>query len=261
MEIRDFAERILFSDSIEEKLLPPDAHLTDNHPGPVLRLAEPTRPDNLLFAPPKAAPSMPKPAGFLQDRRKAVAHHIMANHELQALEVMAWALLAFPDAPPELRTGMIPIMLDEQRHTRMHAERTAKLGVEFGDLPVNCYIWKKAMAFENILQYLCGLALVFEGANLDLAPEFAEQFEQAGDKRSAALMRVIYRDEIGHVGFGVEWLRKLKPKDQSEWEAWTENLHWPLRPSKARSETFQREARKEAGMTDEFIDNIENYTD
>ena len=261
MEIRDFAERVLFSDSIEEKLLPPGAHLTDNHPGPVQRVIEPTRPDNLLFAPPKAAPSMPKPAGFLQERRKAVAHHIMANHELQALEVMAWALLAFPDAPPELRAGMIPIMLDEQRHTRMHAERAMKLGVEFGDLPVNCYIWKKAMSFENILQYLCGLALVFEGANLDLAPEFAEQFEQAGDKRSAALMRVIYRDEIGHVGFGVEWLRKLKPKDQSEWETWTENLHWPLRPSKARSETFQREARKEAGMTDEFIDNIENYID
>lgn len=261
MEIREFAERVLFSDNLSEKLILPDANLTDNNPGPVMRIAEPTRPDNLLFAPPKAAPSMPKPAGFLQDRRKAVAHHIMANHELQALEVMAWALLAFPDAPAELRAGMVPIMVDEQRHTRMHAERATKLGVEFGDLPVNCYIWKKAMSFETILQYLAGLTLVFEGANLDLAPQYAGEFEQAGDKHSAALMRVIYHDEIGHVGFGVEWLRKLKPADQSEWETWTENLHWPLRPSKARSEVFQREARKEAGMTDDFIDRIEAYVD
>ncbi|MBL4883597.1 MAG: ferritin-like domain-containing protein [Planctomycetaceae bacterium] len=261
MEIREFAMRVLLSDQLEQKLISPDENMTDLQPGPELRPIEPTRPANLQFAEPRTAPAMPKFVSFQQSERRAIAHHIMANHELQALEVMAWTLLAFPDAPAELRAGMVPIMADEQRHTRMHAERAAKLGLNFGDLPVNCYIWKKAMSFETVMQYMAGLPLVFEGANLDLSLEFAEAFEQAGDKRSAALMRVIYHDEIGHVKFGVEWLRKLKPADQSEWDAWLENLHWPLRPVKARGEVFQRQAREEAGMTDDFINKIEAYID
>jgi hypothetical protein len=32
---------------------------------------------------------MPHPETFADPKRRAVAHHIMANHELQALEVMA----------------------------------------------------------------------------------------------------------------------------------------------------------------------------
>ena len=261
MEIREFAQQVLLSDELDKELISPEKNLTDHTPGPELRVSEPTRPANLQFAAPRTAPAMPKFVSFHQSERRAIAHHIMANHELQALEVMAWTLLAFPDAPTELRIGMVEIMADEQRHTRMHVQRALKLGLNFGDLPVNCYIWKKAMEFSNVMEYLAGLPLVFEGANLDLSLEFANAFEQAGDKRSAALMRVIYNDEIGHVKFGVEWIRKLKPADQSEWDAWNENLHWPLRPIKARGEVFQRDARKAAGMTDDFINKIENYVD
>lgn len=82
------------------------------------------------------------------------------------------------------------------------------LGLEFGDLPVNCYIWKKAMEFANVLDYLAGLPLVFEGRNLDHSLEFATAFAEAGDERSATLMRTVHRDEIEHVRFGIEWLRR-----------------------------------------------------
>lgn len=260
MEIRAFAERVLLSDDLTEKLRPVELPLTDENPGESVFVAEPGRPANLQFAPRRAAPAMPKFGAFDKSEKRAVAHHIMANHELQALEVMAWTLLKFPQAPEEFRRGMVRVMADEQRHTRMHAERAAKLGVNFGDLPVNCYIWKKALEFENVLDYLAGLPLVFEGANLDHSLEFAEAFERAGDQRSAALMRVIHHDEIEHVRFGIEWLRKLKPAEQSDWEAWLNHLHWPLRPAKARGETFQKEARIQAGMSEEFIQQLDSMT-
>ena len=91
----------------------------------------------------------------------------MANHELQALEVMARVALQFPDAPTEFRLGLAKIMQDEQRHTRMHIERAVMLGLRFGDLPVNSYIWQKSSEFECVLDYLATLPLLFEGANLD----------------------------------------------------------------------------------------------
>ena len=256
MEIHEFAERVLLSPSLERKLEAIEGSVTDRVPGRAMRHPEPIRPANLQFAPRRTAPEMPSPGAFGDPTRRAVAHHIMANHELQALEVMAWTLLAFPDAHSEFRSGMVDVMADEQRHTRMHVERARMLGLEFGDLPVNCYIWKKAMSFTNVLDYVAGLPLVFEGRNLDHTLEFAEAFAAAGDERSASLMRVIHRDEIAHVAFGMEWLRRLKPADQSEWDAFAEHLHWPLRPVKARGEVFQREARRAAGFTAEFIERL-----
>lgn len=261
MEIREFAERILFSDQLDQKLLPIGSEFTDENPGTAVRVDTPARPPDLQFAPRRTAPVMPKPGAFADPRKRAMAHHIMANHELQALEVMAFVLCAFPDAPSEFRRGIIPIMGDEQRHARMHIERAAALGVSFGQFPVNCYIWKKALAYESVLDYIAGLPLTFEGRNLDHTCEFEDYFQQAGDERSAAVMRMIHKDEIQHVAFGVEWLRKLKPADQSDWDAYQAHLHWPMRPSKSKGDTFNRTARRAAGMSDEFIDQLEEIKD
>ncbi len=256
MEIRAFAERVLLSDNLSCKLQAVEGSVTDENPGPAARYAEPVRPANLHFAPRRTAPAMPAMGAFIDPARRAVAHHIMANHELQALEVMAWTLLAFTDAPQDFRRGMVTIMADEQRHTRMHIERADRLGLAFGELPVNCYIWKKAMSFASVLDYVAGLPLVFEGANLDHTLEFADAFAAVGDERSASLMRVIHRDEIGHVSFGIEWLRQMMPEGSDEWATFTSHLHWPLRAGKARGEVFQREARLAAGLSEDFIDRL-----
>ena len=261
MEIRAFAERVLLSDGLAVKLAVAGEPLTDDAPGPAVRHPLPGRPANLQFAPRRTAPAMPAAGAFRDPQRRAVAHHILANHELQALEVMAWTLLAFPEAPAEFRRGMVAVMADEQRHTRMHVERAARLGLRFGELPVNCYIWKKAMSFTSVLDYVAGLPLVFEGRNLDHTLEFAEAFSAAGDQRSASIMRVIHRDEIAHVAFGMTWLRKLKPPEQSEWDAFESHLQWPLRPGKARGDIFQREARLAAGLSTDFIDRLASTGD
>jgi len=261
MELHEFASRVLMSSNITTKTAAITESLSDNERPAALRPALPARPDNLKFASRKTAPSMPKSVSLQDPNRRAVAHHIMANHELQALEVMAMVLLAFPDAPAEFRSGMAAIMEDEQRHTRMHVQRAQELGLTFGDLPVNGYIWMKATAYESILEYICGLPLVFEGGNLDHTAEFEQYFVDAGDRRSAAIMRAIQRDEIRHVEFGMQWLRQLKPPEMDDFTAWEYHLKWPIRPSKARGKTFLTEPRQEAGMSDEFIAQLRKWTE
>lgn len=256
MQISDFARQLLTSPVLADKLRPPSLPLMDDRQGTAVRIERPARPENLQFAARRSAPAMPRGRALRDPHKRGIAHHIMANHELQAVEVMAWVLLAFPDAPGAFRQGLIPIIEDEQRHTRMHIERARLLGVEFGDFAVNSYIWQKAQQFASPLDYLAGLPLTFEARNLDHTLEFAGEFEAAGDSRSAALMRVIHRDEIGHVAFGIEWLRRLKPQHLSDWDAFESHLHWPLRPSKARGEQFHRASRVEAGLTAEFIDQL-----
>ncbi|MBI3865218.1 MAG: ferritin-like domain-containing protein [Planctomycetia bacterium] len=255
--LRTFADLILLSPSIDDKLVPPDEPLTDADPGPAERIALPARPPNLVFCGRKQSPPMPHPDTLGDPKKRAAAHHIMANHELQALEVMAFVLRAFPQAPAEFRAGLARIMADEQRHTRLHLTRLAELGMAFGDLPVNGYFWNKAQEFETLLDYVAGLPLTFEGRNLDHTLEFEEWFQAAGDEKSAGVMRAIHRDEIQHVAFGIHWLRILKPAGQSDWEAYAAALRWPLRPEKSRGKTFHRAPRLAAGLSPEFIDRLE----
>lgn len=260
MELREFADRILRSPVIEHKLTPPGDALTDWQPGPVERNRYPARPLDLVFCGRREAPKMPHPDSLGDPHRRATAHHIMANHELQALEVMAFVLRAFPQAPAEFRRGMVRIMVDEQRHTRLHLVRLQELGMAFGDLPVNGYFWNKAQEFQTLLEYLAGLPLTFESRNLDHTLELEDWFRAAGDEKSAAVMHAIHRDEIQHVAFGIHWLRRMKSPDQSDWEAYEASLKWPLRPEKSRGKSFHRDPRLAAGLSPAFVDRLERET-
>ena len=76
------------------------------------------------------------------------------------------------------------------------------------------------------------------------------------DTKGAAIMRAIHKDEIRHVEFGLHWLRELKDPALSDFEAWQTALHWPIRPRHAKGDQFQHTARREAGMDEDFIQQL-----
>ena len=75
---------------------------------------------------------------------------------------------------------------------------------------------------------------------------------------TAAVIDQVHKDEIEHVRFGLEWLRRLKPAGQSDWETFTAHLHWPMRPAKAVGHEFHRAPREAAGMDAEFVFQLEH---
>ena len=255
MELSALAARVLLSPDVGLKLRPVRGPLTDRAPGPALRVSEPARPAGLRFRYRKNGPALPR-GDALRDRgRRGVAHHILANHELQAAEVMASVLLAFPRAPAAFRLGLGEILRDEQRHTRMHLARAAACGTRFGDHTVNGHVWRSAGRFRDELEYLAVLPLVFEARNLDESAELAGLFEAAGDARGAGVLRQIHADEVGHVAFGLRWLRTFagEDADADEFDLWASRLADPNRPGRAVGRTFLEEPRRAAGMSEAFL--------
>ena len=104
--------------------------------------------------------------------------HFFANHELLATELMALVLLKFPDAPATFRKGVLQTLKDEQEHTRLYLARMKACGIEFGALPVSGYFWRCVAPMENPIDYVAGLCLTFEQANLDFAQRFERECEQ-----------------------------------------------------------------------------------
>ena len=253
MELRDFAQTVLTTEDLSVKLAPPREELTDEHPGPAFHAERPGRPPDLRFA----KVEVPSIEGMPDPAQRPRILHALANHELQAAELFAWALLAFPDAPPEFRQGLTRILLDEQRHTRMYIARLEDTGARFGGFPVNGYFWKKAASIRSPLDFICAMSLTFENANLDHTIDYAEAARRAGDAKTAAVIDQVHRDEIEHVRFGWTWLQIFKGEEESAWDAWQSHLTWPLRPARARGTRFHRQGREAAGLDPEFIRRLE----
>jgi len=259
MEIRDFARRIVESPSLAVKLTPPDQTLSDERPGPPLRLRWPVRPPGLEIA--REPVRMPAVQGLGDPEQRLRILHGLANHELQAAELFAWALLAFPDAAPDFRRGLLAILQDEQRHTRMYIARLEALGGRFGRFPVSGYFWSKVESLETPLDFICAMSLTFENANLDHTVESSAAARAGHDPKTAAVIDQVHRDEIEHVRFGWTWLQKLKRDGESAWDAYARSLSWPLRPVKARSRRFHPEGRHAAGLDEDFIRRLEATLD
>lgn len=259
MTITEYAERVLFAETLEEKLeILPLADLSDDGVGSVPGLTvEPGRPQNLRMRKKgdTGKVELPSRPQLVNDESRGILFHFFGNHELMAAELMALALLRFPDAPRAFRRGLLQTLREEQRHTLWYLRRMEACGVEFGSHPLSRFFWDSVASMETPLDYVTRLSLTFEQANLDYSRHFAEIMREAGDPQSGALMDQIYRDEISHVGYGLKWFRKWKREGQSDWEAYRDSLVFPLSPSRAkgnRSE-FNQEGRIEAGLGEDFV--------
>lgn len=260
METREFAERVLFSSALEEKLAPAP-ELTDYAPGPALSTpGAPGRPNELIMGRGGKMVSFPKEPHLIDEEQRGILLHFFCNHELLAAELMALVLLKFPEAPAEFRAGIARTLEEEQQHTRWYLKRMRECGVRFGDFRLNRFFWDGIAPMATPLDYVARLSLTFEQANLDYARHYSEVLREAGDPVSAAILGRIYRDEIGHVGYGLKWFRRWKSAGASEWEAYRQLLPFPLSPSRGKgSVTFNREGRLRAGLTEEYVRELELY--
>ena len=261
MELREFAEQVLFATTLEEKLRCPDA-ISDERPGPAISAPPvPGRPAGLEFKAQNAAKSeFPGLNALEQERERGRLLHFFANHELLATELMALVLLRFPDAPAAFRRGVFQTLKDEQEHTRLYIDRMRECGIEFGELPVSGYFWRAVSGMQNPMDYVAGLSLTFEQANLDFARQFAAGFARVGDAKSSALLEKIYRDEIAHVAYGLKWFRRWKNPDESDWDAFCRQLKFPLSPQRAKGLLLNTEGRRAAGFDAQFIAELDVFS-
>ncbi|HEY5922051.1 MAG TPA: DUF455 family protein [Kofleriaceae bacterium] len=258
MLARDYARSIVASDVLADKLVPPPADLVLEDEAEPLVLMQPGRPANLAIASARTA-RVPPLAGMRDPAQRARILHALANHELQAIELFAWALLAYPTAPIAFRRGLVAILADEQRHFTLYVERLAAVtrgATAFGDHPVTGHFWNKLDHLATPLDFVCAMGLTFENANLDFAGDYAKAARDCGDTQTAAVLDQVHADEIGHVHFGWIWLRRFAG-DVDPWQAYLAHVRYPLGPRRARGARFDREARRRAGFDEAFIDALE----
>ena len=256
MELRSFALWILEANSLEGKFFFPEK-LSDDHPGPALIINEPLRPKELCFQRHERSHKLPSFQEHKSKDKRAICLHRFAGHELLAVEMMAWAILAFPNAPKKYRMALAHQLHEEQFHTKLYITRLAEMNMKFGNEPLFRHFWNHIPYIQSIQNFISCMNLTFEQANLDFASLYSKSFEIAGDLDSAKLMQTILRDEIRHVRLGVNWLSKLKEKHQTLFESWKCNLPKTIKPEQSKGFVMHKSPRIKSGISEEWLNFLE----
>jgi uncharacterized ferritin-like protein (DUF455 family) len=250
-----WALRVLTGATLAEKLAPGPPPRRLEPDAPSRRELRPSRPAPLESV--ERAPRTPKPGALVRPDARARLLHLFFHHELQAAELFAWALLAFPSAEPRLRRGLAAIASEELRHARAYAARVEALGLALGEVGARDWFWERLSACETPLAFLALMGLGLEGGNLDHGALWARRLEAAGDPESAELVRSVARDEVRHVAFAARWFRRLT--GGLDFERWRALLPAPLTPGLMRGAELDLVARRAAGLDADFLAALESW--
>jgi uncharacterized ferritin-like protein (DUF455 family) len=156
---------------------------------------------------------MPKrPAGSVEGRIALI--HALAHIELNAID-LAWDMLcrfggAQSGMPDAFHRDWLAVAVEEAKHFRLLNKRLKSLGSAYGALPAHDGLWAAAMrTAHDVLARLAVVPLVLEARGLDVTPAMITRLRAAGDGRSARLLGLIAKEEIGHVRAGWIWFEAI----------------------------------------------------
>jgi len=253
--LRDFCLRVLVSGTLADKLTPPPAGVTDDARAPAWVPDAPARAPAIALR--AGAPRLPRLDALADPAARAACLARFAHHELQAVELFAWALLRWPEAPSGLRRGWLAALRDEQRHCALYRDRLRAHGSDLAAHPCSGYFWRQHRALgASPRAFLAGMGLTLEQANLDFSVLYRDAFRRAGDTESARACQRVHDDEVGHVRFARRWLLRLSPESADDVAAYDASVRFPLSAARAKGRRFDVEARRRAGLSPALVEHV-----
>jgi hypothetical protein len=144
--------------------------------------------------------------------RQRIHRHM--NNETGAIEIAAQCLVDFPEAPWDLRMQLARQCWDESRHVAALYQRLCELGGHKGEFPISNFEWAVTSSLDTLAARLALQNRTFEAGELDLLGQLPNEWRKIGDERTAEVLESILADEITHVRFANQWLKRMVQDDR-----------------------------------------------
>ncbi len=195
--------------------------------------------------------------GLGSEQGRVALLHALAHIEFNAINLALDAVYRFRHMPKQYMLDWARIAREEAYHFSLVSDRLNELGSYYGAMPAHNGLWDMAIRTDHdVMVRMALVPRVLEARGLDVAPKMIEKLRHLGDEPSAAILDIIYQDEIDHVRIGNHWFielcrqRDLHPQ-QTFISLVEEYTHGFLRGP------FNKPGRSLAGFTDEEISALE----
>ncbi len=177
--------------------------------------------------------------------------------ELQALEAAGRTLWDFPDEPWEFKMNMARQCWDEARHVQIIEKLIDHVGGKVGEFPESTFLFETSCHDDPVLR-VTGVNRCLEGLACDAFRSLVDEGKSVGDEVIAQAVDYVLADELTHVRFGSDWVKKFTEGDPErarrakEYQTETDRNF-----SFGGGRQIAREERIEAGFTEQEVDELE----
>lgn len=151
---------------------------------------------------------VPDTGAVTQEARQQRAHRDY-NQEVQTLEIAALCLADYPNAPWELRMELARQCWDEARHAELFLRRLKDLGGWKGMYPIANLDWSVVAMLDSLEARLAVQHRTFEAGSIDIEQIAVPMLREMGYDQAAEVTDAIEADEIQHVRFANEYLKRV----------------------------------------------------
>lgn len=221
--------------------------------------ARPLRPD---LIPPSQVPRR----RLGTEKGRGALLHAVAHIELNAIDLAADMIARFsfhPKIADQDRSDFISdwasVCDDEARHFILLVDRLAELDLSYGDHPAHNGLWEAALTTRDNFPARVAIApLVLEARGLDVTPGMIRRLENVGDRKSVAVLEIIYSEEIEHVAIGAKWFKYLANQQPESPESYFHGLVRAHFKGQVKS-PFNEKARTLAGLSRAYYEPLADF--
>ncbi len=148
--------------------------------------------------------------GLGSDHGRIRMMHAIAHIEFNAVNLALDAVQRFQDMPDAYYSDWLKVADEEARHFLLLRDWLRTHNSDYGAFAAHNGLWEMAEKTDHdVLERMALVPRVLEARGLDVTPGIIEKLQQAGEMDIAAILQVIYEEEIGHVRIGNHWFRHL----------------------------------------------------
>ena len=187
------------------------------------------------------------------EQGRIVLAHALAHIEFNAINLALDAVYRFRGMPRQYYADWIMVAAEEAYHFSLLNQYLVDRQHAYGDFPAHNGLWE--MAQKTAHDPLVRMALVprvLEARGLDVTPGLIDKLQHAGDTEFVAHLKIIHRDEIGHVAIGSHWFRYLCEQRGLDAPATFKQLIQDSMKGSLRG-PFDEVARIQAGFTEQEL--------
>jgi len=179
--------------------------------------------------------------------------HAIVHIEFNAIN-LAWdAAYRFRGLPVDFYGDWLQVAVEEALHFELLRGHLRSLGFDYGDFPAHNGLWELAVeTADDVLSRMALVPRVMEARGLDVTPQMMEKLKQINDLKAVEHLKIIYRDEIGHVSRGSKWFHYVcEKRGLNSKEIFLDLIRKHLKSGLKLP--FNQEIRLQAGFTPEEI--------